>query len=537
MRWTVPAYSTGVRLYEKVGNGAWAYVAFYGRSTTSKTYTGKAPGTYQYRTKQCTSTGGERTCWISASAGPVSVTVTAPGRVPAAPARPVVTAGNGSLTVSWVAPASNGSAITDYDMHYRVSGGTVWHNHVLRGTATRTTITGLTNGATYQLQVRAENAAGESPFSATATGTPTAGRVPDAPARPTVTAGNGSLTVSWVAPASNGSAITDYDMHYRVWGGTVWHNHVLRGTATRTTITGLTNGMTYQLQVRAENSAGESPFSATATGTLVSRGAITVSPSTSTDGSYTVRWTVPAYSTGVRLYEQVGSGAWAYVAFYGRNDTSKAYTGKAPGTYRYRTRQCTSTGGERTCWDSTSAGPVSVTVQLPRPTVSISWVPATVDYGETATRIWDSTHATACTINGRPHATSGRWVAENRTAGTTNRLVCTGPGGTLRDRDGDTDGTSAASDSEHQLGAGDGGSRGGFDADMGFGACDGLHDKRQPTPSEWQLGRGAPHGRQDQPAGVYGAGGDLGGGGSDADGVVGDCHGTGGASADSDLAG
>ena len=426
--WVAPASNgsaiTDYDMHYRVSGGTvWHNHVLRGTATRT-TITGLTNGvTYQLQVR-AENAAGESPFSATATGTPTA------GRVPDAPARPTVTAGNGSLTVSWVAPASNGSAITDYDMHYRVSGGTVWHNHVLRGTATRTTITGLTNGATYQLQVRAENAAGESPFSATATGTPTVGRVPAAPARPTVTAGNGSLTVSWVAPASNGSAITDYDMHYRVWGGTVWHNHVLRGTATRTTITGLTNGVTYQLQVRAENAAGESPFSATATGTLVSRGAITVSPSPSTDGSYTVRWTVPAYSTGVRLYEQVGSGAWAYVAFYGRSETSKAYTGKASGTYRYRTRQCTSTGGERACWDSTSAGPVSVTVQLPRPTASIRWEPATVDYGETATRIWDSAHATACTINDRPHATSGRWVAENRTAGTTNRLVCTGPGGT-----------------------------------------------------------------------------------------------------------
>ena len=37
---------------------------------------------------------------------------------------------------------------------------------------------------------------------------------------------------------------------------------------------------------------------------------------------------------------------------------------------------------------------------------------------------------TSCTINGNPRPPSGSWVGENRTVDKTNRLVCTGPGGT-----------------------------------------------------------------------------------------------------------
>ena len=81
-----------------------------------------------------------------------------------------MTAGDEELEVEWSAPDNNGSAITRYGMHYKASGASSWTTHSLAnaGTRTSTTITGLTNGTTYLLQVRAYNAAGSSAFSATA---------------------------------------------------------------------------------------------------------------------------------------------------------------------------------------------------------------------------------------------------------------------------------------------------------------------------------------------------------------------------------
>ena len=54
--------------------------------------------------------------------------------------------------------------------------------------------------------------------SSTPTPTPLA-RAPSRPSAPTLTAGDGRLEVSWVAPASNGAAIDDYDVRYRTGGG------------------------------------------------------------------------------------------------------------------------------------------------------------------------------------------------------------------------------------------------------------------------------------------------------------------------------
>ena len=101
-----------------------------------------------------------------------------------APTIGAVTPGTGSLAVSWTAPSSDGgSAITAYDLrHIETSADEavdsnwtvvddVW---TTGGGTLQYTLTGLTGGTQYDIQVRAVNAGGDGPWSATATGTPTA---------------------------------------------------------------------------------------------------------------------------------------------------------------------------------------------------------------------------------------------------------------------------------------------------------------------------------------------------------------------------
>ena len=100
-----------------------------------------------------------------------------------APTIGTVTPGAGSLAVSWTAPSSDGgSAITAYDLrHIQTSADeTVDSNWTVvddvwttGGGTLQYTLTGLTGGTQYDLQMRAVNAVGDGPWSATATGTPT----------------------------------------------------------------------------------------------------------------------------------------------------------------------------------------------------------------------------------------------------------------------------------------------------------------------------------------------------------------------------
>ena len=219
--------------------------------------------------------------------------------------------------MSWTAPASNGSSITDYDVQYRACTATPkscassptwgsWTDHTHDGTGTGTTISGLTNGTAYQVQVQATNGVGDSPWSASAKGQPEAQK-PSAPSAPTLTVKNESLGVSWTAPASNGSSITDYDVQYRActatpkscassptWGS--WTDHTHDGTGTGTTISGLTNGTAYQVQVQATNGVGDSPWSASAKGQPEAQKPSAPSAPTLTvkNESLGVSWTAPA---------------------------------------------------------------------------------------------------------------------------------------------------------------------------------------------------------------------------------------------------
>ena len=165
--------------------------------------------------------------------------------VPSAPPPPTLTAGDGQLAVGWSAPADNGAAIIDYDVQYRPAGGS-WSELGGQLLDRRATITGLTNGTTYEVRVRAGNSVGKGNWSASATGTPAS--VPSRPAAPTLTAGDRQLGVSWRAPAANGATIGDYDVRYRPAGG-AWSELGGQLLDRRATITGLTNGTTYEVQV------------------------------------------------------------------------------------------------------------------------------------------------------------------------------------------------------------------------------------------------------------------------------------------------
>ncbi len=101
-----------------------------------------------------------------------------------APAIGAVTAGTGTLAISWTAPSSDGgSAITAYDLRHieTTADKTVDANWTevddvwaTGGGTFQYTLTGLTGGTQYDLQIRAVNAVGDGPWSATITGTPTA---------------------------------------------------------------------------------------------------------------------------------------------------------------------------------------------------------------------------------------------------------------------------------------------------------------------------------------------------------------------------
>jgi large repetitive protein len=181
---------------------------------------------------------------------------------------PAAGVGSGQVKLVWVAPAGNGSAITDYVIERSID-GTTW-TAVGDGvsTATTATVQGLTNGTAYGFRVAAQNAVGQGEWSATSSATPR--WRPGAPGGLRARAGAGRVTLSWRVPASNGSAVTDYVIQRTT--GTRWST-VRDGvsTARSYTVTRLTNRRQYRFRVAAKNVLGQGAWSAIARATPFAR--------------------------------------------------------------------------------------------------------------------------------------------------------------------------------------------------------------------------------------------------------------------------
>ena len=179
-----------------------------------------------------------------------TITVTVTGK-PAAPTR--VTAegvGSNGARVTFDAPESNGSPITEYRVYDQTG----------RQVATCSTnvcdVVGLSDGQTYSFTVVAVNKEGESARS-TASNTITISGAPGRPGTPQLSAGNTTISASWSAPREdNGSAITGYIATATTATGEAGYCETTGVTSC--VIRGLTNGKNYTVTVRARNDKGES---------------------------------------------------------------------------------------------------------------------------------------------------------------------------------------------------------------------------------------------------------------------------------------
>jgi uncharacterized delta-60 repeat protein len=194
------------------------------------------------------------------SSVPVDATPIAPQ--PGAPAISLVTPGNALLTVVFSPPGDNGGgAISNYE--YSVDGGVSWSARTPASTASPLVITGLSNGTTYQVALRAVNAAGAGAASAASPGMPST--TPAAPLLTGITPGNGHLTVVFIPGSNGGREITSYE--FSTNNGATWQARVPAATTSPLVITGLSNGTAYTVAVRAINANGAGAASAAASAT------------------------------------------------------------------------------------------------------------------------------------------------------------------------------------------------------------------------------------------------------------------------------
>jgi Fibronectin type III domain len=307
-----------------------------------------------YSTTQTTATG-------TIAYDDCSVTSGLPATAPAAPTNVAASAGNGTASVSFTAPTSDGgAAITGYTVTSNPSGITA------TGTGTTIVVPGLANGTAYTFTVTATNSAGPSVASTPSNPvTPLAPLTnPSAPQNVTAVAGNGQAVVSFSAPVTDGgSPITGYDV-MTVPGGTATPT-----AASPVTITGLTNGTAYTFTVTATNAMGSSLESNSVTITPTAPATVPDAPTalTATPGNaqLSLAWTAPVSDGGAAItdyalqYSVTGSGIWTPYVDSVSTTTSAVITGLTNDTSYDVTVSAVNSVGTSAVSSSASATPIA----------------------------------------------------------------------------------------------------------------------------------------------------------------------------------
>jgi hypothetical protein len=295
---------------------------------------------------------------------PVSAT---PMTVPGAPTLATATPGNQSVALTWAAPLSDGGeSIDDYVVQWSTGACASWTTFA-DGVSTNlfATVTGLTNGTSYCFQVLAVNAVGTGASSNILSATPI--NVITVPGTPvlTVVAADEHVHVSWTQPPNGGAPIDGYELcHRRITGPgspTAWSCQWEPGATNLSEIIGnLTNGRTYEFQVRAHNSVGYGPYSAIVTTTLPATvpGIISnLHEDSDTQTTVSLHWDVPsdggsAITDYEVQYRRSGTSTWIFFDGGDSTDNHITVTGLTRNTwYEFQVRAVNAVGSGS--WSST----------------------------------------------------------------------------------------------------------------------------------------------------------------------------------------
>ena len=331
---------------------SWSPTRPLGTSSTSYRVTDLDPAK-QYFFRVRSSSGGDNvSIWVETQS-PVS-----PGATPLPPTSLIAAAGDGQVALSWAAPYP---APAGYQVQYQVSGSGTWQPATpISVASTSTNVTGLTNGTGYLFQVRSVRGSEVSAWTATTSPVTPNGTwvAPAAPTSVTASAGNSLAFVYWSVPPGNPA--TNYEVRYST-NNTTWSSPIrTNSTALNYTLTGLSNAVSYYIQVRTINGPQASAWTQLA-GVVTPYGApnpptgVTGVPGS---GQVTVSW-IPPVNTGVSVtgyrvqYSTNGGTTWTTAADLNVPTTSVLVSGLSNGVgYVFRV-QAKSPSGD-SAWSAAS---------------------------------------------------------------------------------------------------------------------------------------------------------------------------------------
>lgn len=263
LSWTAPATGGAPVSYtvlSRVTNSGPFELVATGITGTSYEFTGLIPSTSYDLAVFAVNSGG--------LPGALSyVTQATQGAVPNAPtglAASAATPAYADVALSWTAPVAGGlyGAVVSYIVQYALHGSGVWTTAASGVVSTSYTVTGLSHDTTYDFQVIGTNSLGNGAPSGAATLT-TDYAPPNAPTissvAPVPDGSTTKLTVAWTTPATDAThdAATGYNLRYSVHSAGSWTT--VTGVTSPYTITGLSSGTSYDVEVQGANASITSP--------------------------------------------------------------------------------------------------------------------------------------------------------------------------------------------------------------------------------------------------------------------------------------
>jgi len=360
--------------------------------------------------------------------------------IPATPGAATVIPSDSQLSIEWQ-PVTGA---TSYQVWYSTttnSSGAVQSGGDIA--ATSHTITGLNNGTTYYIWLKAKNSAGTSGFGISSSGTPqTSITAPAAPGMATVIISDSSLSLSWSAV----SGATSYQVWYNTTNTTSGAVQIGGDiAATYHAIEGLNNGTTYYIWLKAKNSAGTSGFGSSSSGTphtsITAPAAPGMATVTISESSLSLSWSAVSGATSYQVwYNTTNTTSGAVQSGGDIAATSHAIAGLNNGTTYYIWLKAKNSAGTSGFGISSSgtpqtsitapAAPGMATVTISESSLSLSWSAVS---GATSYQVWYSTTnnsssavqsggdiaATSHTITGLNNSTTYYiWLKAKNSAGT-----------------------------------------------------------------------------------------------------------------------